>query len=115
MHMEALFSTSSLRRACMLGILLSVAMLASNAEALPEPKVTITYSLKTSDCLNPPDDCGGYWQKIFMTPLGAGDVEFVCDINDSMDTMVNVTRATPLMVPSSTPQIRRAATSSMDP
>ena len=82
----------------MLGILLSVAMLASNAEALPEPKVTITYSLKTSDCLNPPDDCGGYWQKIFMTPLGAGDVEFVCDINDSMDTMVNVTRATPLMV-----------------
>ena len=91
MHMEALFSTNSLRRACMLGILLSVAILASNAEALPEPKVTITYSLKTSDA-------GAYWQKISGTPLGLGDVEFVFDTAASLDPKVNVIRATPLVV-----------------
>ena len=82
----------------MLGILLSVAMLASNAEALPEPKVTITYSLKTSDCLNPPNDCGAYWQKISGTPVGLGDVEFVYNTAASLDPKVNVTRATPLVV-----------------
>ncbi len=99
MHTEALFSMNSFRRACVLGILLSVAILASNAEALPEPKVTITYSLKTSDCLNPPNDCGAYWQKISGTPLsGIGDVEFVFDTAASLDPKVNVTRATPLAV-----------------
>ena len=41
MNSKALLSTSSLRRACMLGIGLSVAVLATNAEALPEPKVRI--------------------------------------------------------------------------
>ena len=97
MHMEALFSMSSFRRACVLGILLSVAILASNAEALPEPKVTITYSLKTSDCLNLVD-CGAYWQKISGTPVGLGDVEFVYDTAASLDPKVNVTRATPLVV-----------------
>ncbi len=96
MHTEALFSTSSLRRACMLGIVLSVAILATNAEALPEPKVTITYSLKTVDG-------GAYWQKISGTPGGFGDAEFVFDTDDSMNqnspvTEVNVTRATPLEV-----------------
>ena len=96
MHTEALLSTSSLRRAGMLGILLSVAILATSAEALPEPKVTITYSLKTSDG-------GAYWQKISSTPLGLGDAEFVFDTDDSMKlnsptTEVNVIRATPLEV-----------------
>jgi hypothetical protein len=75
----------------MLGIILSVAILTTNAEALPEPKVTITYSLKT-------DDGGAYWQDIRNTPLGAGDVEFVFDTVDSMNPRVNVTRATPLAV-----------------
>ena len=91
MHTETLFSTSSLRRACILGILLSVATLATTAEALPEPKVTITYSLETSEG-------GAYWQKISGTPLAAGDVEFVCDTAASMDPKVNVTRAFPLAV-----------------
>ena len=95
MHTEILFSTSSLRRACTLGILLSVAILATNAEALPEPKVTITYSLKTADG-------GAYWQKISATPLGIGDVEYVYnpdpDTGGSGDPKVVVTRAHPLAV-----------------
>ncbi len=91
MHTEALFSMNSLRRACTLGILLSVAILATSAEALPEPKVTITYSLKTSDG-------GAYWQKISGTPIGIGDVEFVYDTVSSGDPKINVTRANPLVV-----------------
>ncbi len=80
----------------MLGIVLSVAILTTNAAALDEPKVTITYSLKTSDG-------GAYWQKISGTPGGFGDAEFVFDTDDSMNlnspiTEVNVTRATPLEV-----------------
>jgi len=75
----------------MLGIVLSVAVLATNAAALPEPKVTITYSLKTADG-------GAYWQKISGTPFGLGDVEFVFDTDDSLDSKVNVTRADPLTV-----------------
>ncbi len=91
MNSKALLSTNWLRRACVLGIVSSVAMLATNAEALPEPKVTITYSLKTADG-------GAYWQKISGTPLGLGDVEFVFDTDDSLDPKVNVTRADPLTV-----------------
>ena len=96
MNSKALLSTNLLRRACVLGIIFSVAMLATNAAALPEPKVTITYSLKTADG-------GAYWQKISLTPGGIGDAEFVFDTDDSMNlnspiTEVDVTRATPLEV-----------------
>ena len=91
MHTEALLSTSSLRRACMLGIVLSVAILTTNAEALPEPKVTITYSLETIDG-------GAYRQQISGTPLGAGDVDYVVDVVDSGDPMVNVLVDNPLVV-----------------
>jgi hypothetical protein len=77
-----------------------VAILTSNAEALPEPKVAITYSLKTADCLTTPHDdiCGAYWQDISGTPFGLGDVEFVCDTLDSLDPSVTVTTADPLEV-----------------
>jgi hypothetical protein len=54
----------------MLSIALSVAMLATSAMALPQPKVSILYSLETADG-------GGYYQQITDTPLGAGDVDFV--------------------------------------
>ena len=91
MNWKALLSTSSLRRARMPGIVLSVAVLATNAAALPEPKVTITYSLKTADG-------GAYWQSITGTPFGLGDVEFVFDEVDSLDPKVDVTRADPLVV-----------------
>jgi hypothetical protein len=91
MNSKALLSTSSLRRACMLSIVLAVAVLATNAAALDEPKVTITYSLKTADG-------GAYWQKLSGTPLGLGDVDFVFDTGDSLDPKVNVTRAHPLTV-----------------
>jgi hypothetical protein len=91
MNSKALLSTNLLRRACVLGIILSVAMFATNAAALPEPKVTITYSLKTADG-------GAYWQDLSGTPFGLGDVNFVFDTVDSLDSMVNVTRADPLEV-----------------
>ena len=91
MHTEALLSTSSLRRACVLGIVLSVAILTTNAEALPEPKVTITYSLETIDG-------GAYWQKISGTPSGLGDVEYVVDVVDSGDPSVDVFVDNPLLV-----------------
>ena len=91
MHTDALLSTSSLRRACVLGIVLSVAILTTNAEALPEPKVTITYSLETIDG-------GAYWQKISGTPSGLGDVEYVVDVVDSGDPSVDVFVDNPLLV-----------------
>jgi len=91
MNSKALLSTSALRRACMLVIVLFVAILTTNAAALDEPKVTITYSLKTADD-------GAYWQDISGTPFGIGDVEFVFDTDDSLDSKVNVTRADPLTV-----------------
>jgi hypothetical protein len=75
----------------MLGIFLSVAIIAPNAEALPEPKVTITYSLETIDD-------GAYWQKIAETPSGRGDVEYVVDVADSMDPNVTVFTDNPLSV-----------------
>jgi hypothetical protein len=96
MHTEALLATSRLRRACMLGIVLSVAIFTTNAEALPEPKVAITYSLKTADCPVIDEYCG-YWQMI-DAPIDAGDVEFVFDTSASMEPVVDVTRATPLTV-----------------
>jgi hypothetical protein len=99
MKSKALLSTSSLRRACMLGIVLFLAIPITNAEALPDPKVAITYSLKTADCLITPDPphCGAYWQNI-DAPIDAGDVEFVFDTSNSTEPKVDVTRATPLTV-----------------
>jgi hypothetical protein len=99
MKSKALLSTSSLRRACMLGIVLFLAIPITNAEALPDPKVAITYSLKTADCLITPDPphCGAYWQNI-DAPIDAGDVEFVFDTSGSTEPKVDVTRATPLTV-----------------
>jgi hypothetical protein len=71
----------------MLSVALPVAMLATTAMALPEPKVTITYSLETADG-------GGYYQKISETSGGIGDVDFVFDVvdagdpNDKVDVLV---------------------------
>jgi hypothetical protein len=90
MNSEDLLSTSSLRRACTLGIVLSVAILATNAEALPEPKVLITYSLETVDG-------GAYWQKI-SPDAGIGNVEYVVDVVDSLDENVDVLMDNPLIV-----------------
>jgi len=83
----------------MLGIVLFLAIPTTRAEALGDPKVAITYSLKTADCLAPPDDdrCGAYWQNI-DAPISAGDVEFVFEIGQIAEPKVNVTRATPLTV-----------------
>jgi hypothetical protein len=75
----------------MLGIALPVAMLATSAMALPEPKVTITYSLETADG-------GGYFQKISDTPDGLGDVDFVFDVVESTDPKVDVIVDSPLFV-----------------
>jgi hypothetical protein len=91
MNSEALLSTSSLRRACTLVIVLFVAILATNAEALPEPKVTVTYSLEALDG-------GAYYQIIADTPLNAGDASYVCDVADSMDPTVTVLVDNPLLV-----------------
>jgi hypothetical protein len=75
----------------MLSIALSVAMHATGAVALPEPKVTITYSLETADE-------GAYFQKISDTPSNLGDVDYVFDVLDSGDPDVNVFVASPLHV-----------------
>jgi hypothetical protein len=91
MHTEALLSANSFRRACVLGIVLSVAIIAANAEALPEPKVTITYSLETVDG-------GAYRQQLSNTPLGLGDAKYVFDVVDSEDPAVTVYVASPLSV-----------------
>ena len=92
MNSKSLLSTSSLRRACTLGIVLSVAILTTNSQALAQSKVTIIYSLETPDG-------GAYSQKISDTPLsGAGDVEYVYDLVDSGDVNVNVLVASPLLV-----------------
>jgi hypothetical protein len=55
----------------MLVIVLSVAILTTNAEALAEGKVTIIYSLEFADG-------GAYWQMIADTPLNAGDADYIC-------------------------------------
>jgi hypothetical protein len=91
MHTDAVLSTSSLRRPFALGVVLAVALLATHAEALPEPKVTITYSLETVDG-------GAYRQKISDTPLGLGDANYVVDSVDSGDPNVNVIVDNPLRV-----------------
>jgi hypothetical protein len=91
MNSEALHSTSSLRRVFALSIALPVALLAIRAVALPEPKVTIAYSLETADG-------GAYYQLITDTPFGAGDADFVFDTADSGDPNVNVLVASPLLV-----------------
>jgi hypothetical protein len=91
MHTETSLSTSSLRRACMLVIVLPVAIFTTNAEALPEPKVTVFYSLEAADG-------GVYFQIIADTPLGAGDADYVCDVEDSRDPNVTVIVDNPLRV-----------------
>ena len=91
MNSKTLLSTNWLRRACVLGIVLSVAVFTTNAEALPEPKVTITYSLEVRDG-------GAYRQIIADTPLGLGDANYVCDVADSEDPSVTVLVDTPLRV-----------------
>jgi len=91
MHTKTLLSTSSLRRARTLGIVLSVAIPTTQAEALPEPKVAITYSLETIDG-------GAYHQKISDTPAGLGDVDYVVDVANSGDPNVNVFVDNPLVV-----------------
>jgi hypothetical protein len=75
----------------MLGIVLSVAILATNAQAIDDLKVTIKYSLEV-------EDGGAYWQKISGTPFGAGDVEYVVDTVDSTDPKVDVLVDNPLLV-----------------
>jgi hypothetical protein len=75
----------------MLGILLSVAILATNAEALPEPKVTIVYSLRV-------DDGGSYRQQISGTLFGLGDADFIVDVAGSGDLNVTVFVDDPLLV-----------------
>ncbi len=75
----------------MLSIALTVVMLATSAVALPEPKVTITYSLETIDG-------GAYFQKISDTPSGLGDADFVFDVVNSGDPNVSVQVASPLFV-----------------
>ncbi len=91
MQPEALLSTNALRRSCVLGSVLFAAVFATNAEALPEPKVTITYSLETADG-------GAYRQKISGTPFGLGDVDYVVDSADSGDPNVTVYVDNPLRV-----------------
>jgi hypothetical protein len=61
--------------------------------ALPEPKVTITYSLETADG-------GAYYQLITGTPFGAGDADFVFAVGEgqSGDPDVDVWVASPMLV-----------------
>jgi hypothetical protein len=66
-------------------------MIAASAMALPEPKVTITYSLEVADG-------GAYFQEVSNTPAGLGDAEYVFDEVDSGDPNVDVLLATPLFV-----------------
>jgi hypothetical protein len=47
----------------------------TRAEALPEPKVAITYSLRVPDG-------GSYRQQISETLLGLGDVDFLCAVSE---------------------------------
>jgi hypothetical protein len=91
MHTESLLSASSFRRACTLGILLSVAIFTTNAQALDEPKVTITYSLEGADG-------GVYHQIIAETPLNAGDADYVVYSVDPVDPSVTVWVDNPLVV-----------------
>ena len=91
MNSKTLLSTRSLRRTCMLGIVSSMAIPTTNAEALPEPKVTIAYSLETADG-------GAYRQIIADTPFGLGDANYVVDAVDSGDAKVTVFVDNPLRV-----------------
>jgi len=75
----------------MLGIVLLVGTLSTPAQALPEPKVTVDYSLEVLDG-------GSYWQKISNTPGGLGDVDYVYDVADSGDPSVTVFVDSPLVV-----------------
>jgi len=91
MHTEALLSTNLLGRACVLGIVLFAAIIATDAEALPEPKVSITYSLEAVDG-------GAYRQEISGTLLGAGDAKYVFNTMGSGDPAVTIFVDNPLEV-----------------
>jgi hypothetical protein len=65
-------------------------MQATSAMALPEPKVTIMYSLEAGDG-------GAYYQLITDTPFGAGDADFVFHFGSSGDPKVDVRVASPLL------------------
>jgi len=91
MTSKALLSTRSLRRACTLGIVLSVAILTTNAEALAAEKVTIIYSLEVLDG-------GSYRQEISDTLFGAGDADFIFYQANSGDGAVTVFVDNPLLV-----------------
>jgi hypothetical protein len=91
MNSQALISTSALRRVRTLSLAFLAATFAGSALALPEPKVTITYSLGAADG-------GAYYQLITDTPFGAGDADFVFDVVDSGDPKVDVLVASPLLV-----------------
>jgi hypothetical protein len=75
----------------MLSIALCVAMLATNAMALPQPKVSILYSLETADG-------GGYYQEVTGTLFGLGNVDFVFDVASPGNSKVTVLVASPLEV-----------------
>jgi hypothetical protein len=75
----------------MLVIVLSAVIFTTNAEALPDPKVTITYSLRV-------DDGGTYRQKITETPFDLGNADYVFDTVSSGDPNVTVFVASPLEV-----------------
>jgi hypothetical protein len=78
----------------MLSIALSMAMHASSAVALDEPKVTIAYSLETKDG-------GTYFQNISGTLLGIGDADFIFDVDVDIipgESNVDVLVASPLLV-----------------
>ena len=91
MNSQALLSTSALRRVRTLSAAFLAAMFAGGALALPEPKVTITYSLE-------PPDGGAYFQKVSGTPSGLGDADYVFDVVDSGDPDVDILVASPLLV-----------------
>ncbi len=91
MQTNTLSAVASSRRAGLLGVALFAALLASDAGALPQPKVIITYSLEVPDG-------GAYRQRISDTPLGAGDADFVFYTVDSGDPNVTVFVDSPLTV-----------------
>jgi hypothetical protein len=75
----------------MLGVLLIAAIFATSAQALDEPKVTITYSLEVGDG-------GAYWQDISGTTGTFGDAYYVMDVVTPVSPKVNVYTASPLEV-----------------
>lgn len=91
MKKQAPLSMQSIIRSCGRAVALSITLSATAALALPEPKLTVEYSLEV-------EDGGGYFQEISNTPSGLGDVDFVMDTMDSLDPNVTVLTDSPLIV-----------------